>query len=349
MRVQDVWTAYETAPARPDPGDLTLTRYDGHWTRFSSWLASATEYAADLLRAGYGPNTYNKHTSFLRLLFRVLAKPARITENPFSEVTRKTLRTHSRRELTVAELRAILDGATGDMETLLYIGAATGLRLGDCCTLTWGEVDLDRRIIRRIPNKTKKTGKPVLVGIPPALHERLAATPRRTGYVLPDLAESYLRNRGAITRVVKIHIIDCGIDVHAPGTGERIRRGPDGTPERNPAGRVIVEDTGKPAVVDVGFHSLRHTWVSMHAAAGTPGAVIQASVGHASPAMTAHYTHINETTARDVALALPAFAGSTPAARDPLPAWARAIIENSTAETWETVKAELLATTGALR
>jgi hypothetical protein len=81
----------------------------------------------------------------------------------------------------------------------------------------------------------------------------------------------------------------------------------------------------------------------MHAAHGTPQAIVQASVGHASPAMTAHYTHVTEATARDVALALPVFSGETAPAREPLPAWAREIVRNMTADTWQTGRAELLA------
>jgi hypothetical protein len=102
-------------------------------------------------------------------------------------------------------------------------------------------------------------------------------------------------------------------------------------------------NTGKPAVVDVGFHSLRHTWVSLHAARGTPQAIVQASVGHANPAMTAHYTHVDAATARDVAKALPAFTGTGEATpREPLPAWAREIVERMTEQTWQKARSELL-------
>ena len=44
--------------------------------------------------------------------------------------------------------------------------------------------------------------------------------------------------------------------------------------------------TGTRAVVEVGFHSLRHTFVSLCRAAGAPLSVVEAIVGHASPAMT---------------------------------------------------------------
>ncbi|MBL7077710.1 MAG: tyrosine-type recombinase/integrase [Kiritimatiellae bacterium] len=359
LQIKDAWAAYLRAPERPDSGPATLRQYEGHWTRFQNWIteahtaaaylrdvtpATAADYAADLTAAGLSPNRFNKHIGFLRLAFRSLADVARITANPFEKIKRKVQRPHSKRELTIPELTAILDRAEGDLALLLYLGACTGLRLGDCATLTWGEVDLARGIIRRIPNKTARSGKPVVVGIPPALHERLSETPakKRTGFVLPDIEKQYHRDAVKITNAVRAHIWECGIDTHAPATGHRIKRDADGTPERDDAGKVITEATGKTAVVDVGFHSLRHTWVSMHAAAGTPGAIIQASVGHSNPAMTQHYTHVNEITARDVAQALPAFSGNGETHREPLPDWARELVESLTAKNVKTIKAELL-------
>jgi len=353
LRIKDAWQAYDAAKLdRPESGPETMRQYKGHWDRFERWmnathpekeylrdvsLAVAREYANDLLDS-VSAARFNKHVRFLDLLFRILSTPAKLTGNPWQNpkttkgegIQRRQHRSHSRRELTIAELTTVLDRADGDLGTLLLLGAATGLRLGDCCTLEWGDVDLSRGIIRRIPNKTAKSGKPVLLGIPPRLHERLAETPtrKRTGYVLPDLAERYKRDVALVTNAVRDHLLDCGLDVHAPGTGSRIVRDADGLPERDADGKVITKPTGKTAVVDVGFHSLRHTWVSMHAAAGTPGAIVQASVGHANPAMTQHYLHVGEDTARDVARALPTFAGNgNGEAREPLPQWAVELIE----------------------
>ncbi len=365
LRIKEVWKAYTDNPERPDSGEGTLAQYHGHWNRFTVWLATvhpdaenldsitptiAGEYASNLSSSGLSSNRFNKHVSFLKLLFRVLADLARIPRNPFEKIKPKTLRTHSRRELTIEELRLILDRATGDLALLLYLGASTGLRLGDCATLTWGDVDLARGIIRRIPNKTaRKKGKPVLVGIPHILHECLSAIPRtaRTGYVLPVMAERYQRDPTLLTNSVKAHVLDCGIDVHAPGTGERIKRKPDGIPERDETtGKVIVEDTEKSAVVDVGFHSLRHTWVSMHAAKGTPQSVIQASVGHSNPSMTAHYTHVSEDTARHVALALPSLTATvennSEMPKEPLPGWAVERLQKMTTRNWEKTRDELI-------
>ncbi len=359
LTIADAWRAFERAPERPDSGDVTLAGYQSHWQRFARWIktahpeavyirdvtsATAAEYAGDLVKAGLSSNRFNKHAGFLKMAFRVLGEAARITANPFDKIKRKTLRTHSRRELTIPELVKVLDTPSGDLGTLLLIGATTGLRMGDCCCLQWGEVDLLRGIIRRIPNKTARNGKPVVVGIPPALHHRLSETPekRRSGYVLPDVARRYLSNPVPLANLVRDHIWQCGIDCHAAGTGSQIERDEHGEPVKDKHGKVKTTATGKRAVVDVGFHSLRHTWVSMHAAAGTPGAVIQNSVGHANPAMTAHYTHVNEITARDVAKALPVFADAGEPTREPLPAWAAELVEKMDGKTWKTIKAELL-------
>ena len=78
---------------------------------------------------------------------------------------------------------------------------------------------------------------------------------------------------------------------------------------------------------EVGFHSLRHTYVSLHAERGTPQAVVQAIGGHGTPSMTTHYTHIGEETARRVAGVLDISGEEAGSGQDalqaPLPEWAK--------------------------
>jgi integrase len=363
LRIADAWEAYLQSPDRPQrSGERTRLDCSGYWTRFNDWLTEtdpnvfdlwqitpqmASDYAADLKQAKLSPNSFNKHTGFLKRLFDVLNDQERPRRNPFANVQnenrfRQEQNTNSRRELTIAELKDILESATGELQTLLYIGTFTGLRLGDCCTLKWGEVDLDRGLIRRIPNKTAKKKKPVLIGIPAALMEKLSETPpeKRKGFVLSRFAELYVyknekgyaTRRPDITKQIQKHFEDCKIETHKEGTG-------------------FIEDengdsvsTGKRAVVEVGFHSLRHTWVSLHAAAGTPQGVIQNVIGHSNPAMTQHYTHVSEDTARHTAGAwqLNAPAKATEPDRPALPAWAVEIIQQQNAKNWKKIKTELL-------
>jgi len=372
LMIAHAWDAYLKSGERPDTGEATLKYYAGYWTQFKKWLAAnrkddkenpldtylrditvqtAQDYAANLIRAKISPNTYNKHIGFLRLFFRVLGAPARITKNPFEPIRKKNLKTNSRRELTIAELKSLLEKATGELQTLLYIGTFTGLRLGDCCTLKWGEVDLDRGTVRRIPNKTAKSGKPVLIGIPSALAAKLAEIPqsRRKGYVLPKHAAlyNYRSEDGRPTRQPDIsneiqkHFKDrCGILVHREGTG--YVKVSDPTKKH----KYLWKHTGKRAVVEVGFHSLRHTWVSLHAAAGTPQGVIQDVIGHKNPSMTAHYTHISEDTAHRTAEAWQLSEPDSKEAREPIPGWAVELIKGMTTKNLRERKKALLAEEG---
>ncbi len=70
--------------------------------------------------------------------------------------------------------------------------------------------------------------------------------------------------------------------------------------------------------------------------------MIQANVGHSNPAMTAHYTHVNEAAARQVAGVLTLGDAAADQKREPLPDWARELVEGMAEKNWEKTKADLL-------
>lgn len=276
--VADAWKSFLAASNRPDSGPATLNQYEAEWRRFARWLAQthpdvqslaavddrhAEAYAGTL--SAMAASTFNQHVGFLALLWRVLGAPA----NPWKGIRKKRRAATSRRELTLEELRAVCGAAQGELRVLLAMGVYTGMRLADCATLRWEEVDLARRMIRRVPVKTaRRSGRSVSIPIHPALAAIL--TPgKRSGMVLPDLARSYNRDRGAVVDRIQKHFRACGIQTSRPRAGGR-------------------------AVTLVGFHSLRHTFVSMCRAGGAPLAVVEELVGHSSPAMTRHYTHTGD-------------------------------------------------------
>jgi integrase len=70
----------------------------------------------------------------------------------------------------------------------------------------------------------------------------------------------------------------CGFDPARPTKGWRT------------AWRALTRKAGLPGFR---FHDLRHSFITAHAEAGTPIAVLQAQVGHLVKKMTEHYTHIS--------------------------------------------------------
>ncbi len=285
-------------------------------------------YASHLLKSRGSPNTYNKHLNLLSLVFRVLKAKARINSIVWDDIQRKTLTTQSRRELTLEELRTICDAGTGELRTLFVIGIYTGMRLGDCVTLRKGEVDLSRSMIRRVPNKTaRRNPKPVCVPIHPVLRGLLEESllTDRTEFVLPKLAELYLERSDGVTDLVQAHFKACAIRTHKPGTGKDHKR----------------------AIVEVGFHSLRHSFVSLCRESNAPLAVVESLVGHSNPAMTRYYTHVGEIAAGKAVAALPSIMGDESTGAEPsndsLLIRARTVAENINADNWENARSQLLA------
>jgi len=101
-------------------------------------------------------------------------------------------------------------------------------------------------------------------------------------------------------------------------------------------------------VIEVGFHSLRHTFVSLCRESNAPLAVVESIVGHSNPAMTRHYTHVGELAAGRAVALLPAVIGdSMPGAPKrelgTILNEAKALAESMSAKNWRQKKASLLA------
>ena len=342
------WSAYMTAPGKPDSGEGTQSNYEGHYAVFHKWMkekhpdapklrdVSATiagEFATHLTNERkVSANTFNKFVRFLELLFRVVKEPARLTGNPWEGIKRKKFSTAktSRRELTTDELKTIYDATSGEMRLLFMLGIHTGLRLGDCATLRWAECDLRRGFIYRIPNKIARGAdvKPVNIPIHAELFNMLSEQPAKSrgAYVLPETEKLYRENPPELSKRIQALFDRCKVQTRRTGTGE---------------------GTKKRAVVEVGFHSLRHTFVSLCREYNTPLAVVEAIVGHSNPAMTRHYTHVSELAAATAIRALPFVMSGKPPALLPAPktvdaATVRAMAEKLNAKNWKETREELL-------
>lgn len=335
--IRNGWCIFMECPKRPAsckrypvdeiPRHTTAANYRSYYERFMAWMANkhpdirllsevTPELAAafmEAIRLGGASGTFNKYLQFFNCFFDTVNQAGKVnTHNPFTDIDRAEVQYNSKKPLTVEQIAKLIDTAAGDLRLLVALGYFTGLRLGDCCTLEWREVDLLRGIIERIPRKTAHTVKDkmqaaVKIGIAPFLYDMLAAIPEseRNGFVLQKFAEKYLAggDQQIVKKLLK-HFIACGIEIHRPGTGRTIAiDSKNGEP-------IIDKRTGKPkktgcrAVVEVGFHSLRYSYVSHNAEAGTPAAIIQRNAGHASPAMTEHYTRISDAAAVKYASAL---------------------------------------------
>ena len=302
LAVSDAWEAWIVNPRKRDPKANTLAGYAAMWKRFSKWLVrnhkGATylheitptmteDYASDLWKSNISPATYNAHLKFLQSMCKTLSIKAGLDVNPWDGIPRMESETESKRNFEPEELSAICSTAEGDMRYWFAIGLYTGLRLGDVISLQWNNINFRRNIIEVMPLKTIRKRKTVSFPLHPVLSAMLqelrAKSKSESEFLFPQAVKAYSRDRATITKQVQAHFEACGIQTTEKPTNGHRRR----------------------AIVRAGFHSLRHSFVSLCAANQVPEVAIMEMVGHGSPAMTRLYSHAgDEQKARAIA-ALP--------------------------------------------
>jgi integrase len=168
-----------------------------------------------------------------------------------------------------------------------------------------------------------------MIPMHPVLRAMLSEIPApdRGEYVLPETSALYLKARSALKDRVQAHFEAQKVKTIRETPGLRQR-----------------------ALVDVGFHSLRHSFVSLSREANAPLSVVESIVGHSNPAMTRLYTHTSEAAAGAAVASLPDITGKitvTPAlpvadAGTVLKGKIRELVEKLTPKTANHVKQEIL-------
>ena len=285
----DRWLSMPNKSRFGNPSDNTLAGYTAIWNRFMNWaekqkiahlhevtLVHGQNYMADVLASGVTERTYGAHLKFLRSMFNVLEDQAGIAQNPFAKLTVPELQTQSREAFTAGELKNICAKASGDWKYMIAIGIFTGLRLTDVVHLKWSDIT-DRITVAPAKVKRRKGSKgkveiPIHAALARLLDELKAKRGGKpTGDLFPEMVAAYKKSRPSVSKAFCDFLKDdCGITI----TAEK----DDGA-------------TRKRRASAKGFHSLRHSFVSLCAASGVPQATTQKLVGHASPAMTQLYSH----------------------------------------------------------
>jgi len=326
LKIADAWGAWLKNPKKRNPATSTISAYQGRWDALVQWLREkhrklvylhevtptiAEAYASHLWGQDVSPSTYNLHVNFLRSMFRVLKTQAGLQTNVWEDLPHMELETNSRRELTADELASIFKNTDGDLRYMFAIGLYTGMRLGDVVTLRWAEVDLKGGHIEHKPMKTRRKNKTVRLPIHPVLEVMLRDLRKKRKkddeYLFPEEAARYALDRSVISKSIQRHLVKCGIRLYKRGTG---RKAYDEAVAKARADREKGKDVSEPeqrrAVIEVGFHSLRHSFVSLCAANKVPQVAIMELVGHGSPAMTRLYSHAGDEQKAKAIAALPA-------------------------------------------
>jgi integrase len=239
-----------------------------HWRRFEreSGFKYMDEVTPELAFAyldklNLKGKNYNNMKSALNNVFKLLLLDAGMKASPFDSLPSKKVSSLAQRPFTRAEYERLLAVAQYPWKEAIQIAWFTGLRKKDVFKLRWSEIHGD--LIRKLPAKTARFRREVLIPIHPALQTVLNSLPHKSERVLG--AWPYKPHYVGFTSKFGKILDAAGIQ--------------------------------RDGYSVVNFNSLRNSFITRCDEAGIPRHAIRGIVGHVSDQITDLYSH-DETSAR---------------------------------------------------
>ena len=250
----------------------------------------------EYLTAKRTATTHETTRGFRRILSSIFLQAqneGQTTRNPvaLAKLPKTLTKETGKRAFTLAEVKQLHDKASPFWQWMIRTAFFTGFSLGDLVTLRRVNVDLKQKIISI---KRRKTGKPVTVPISDSMAESLKALwpAKAEDYFWTIEANKYLTT-GASSFSQGFHDIMAACGLVEPREGPNIGKGKGRSAKRIASG--------------VGFHCLRHTFVTNLKMAGAMDSVAKELAGHGSSAISAVYTHLPAKTLSDAISRIPEF------------------------------------------
>ena len=240
-------------------------------------------------QTGLSGATVNLNAKVLRAAFNAAVRAEAIEKNPAGALNILETVAEQREPFTLGELNALLAATKGtDWETAVLLGAFAGLRLGDAVTMQWEAVDLAKKMLVFVPQKTRRSKKELRVPIHPRLYAHLNALAsqeraQHSPLLCPSFAGRDIGGKAGLSAGFMAIMEKAGVDAKR-------------TAERAGAGHAFSKKS---------FHSLRYFFVSGMANRGVASDVMRKLAGHASEAMTSRYSQLEDKTLRAAIAKLP--------------------------------------------
>lgn len=284
--LMDALDKFEKDPTRRPCQQRTLDNNKANWILFLRWMAKnhpeiqfcrqvtravCMEWSGEMLRSVAATNTYNHYISSVRYVMETICKLDEAFHNPMSTIhKRRDDDCAVKRPFSATELKLIFSSQDEEFKRLCAIGLYTTLRFDNARTLRWDAFD---ESLAHLEARHTKTRTDATLECPPELIYWLQRVPKdqRVGFVCPIFSGS--RTKSMLLFMSRLRGV--GIQTHAetPGLNGRLRN-----------------------VCLKGFHSFRHTAVTLAQANGaTPAQISRLAWGTGGKATTLdRYSHLSE-------------------------------------------------------
>lgn len=245
----ELWAAYERTS--PELKESSLVTKKQRFGRFEAWAGERDMRGLDHIAARkfldtleVTAQTRNNYISELSSVFK--ASPD--VPNPWGEALRQRTDVKNKQPFTIDQVRELLAYCKAHdhrfWHTAVMLAYYTGLRLKDVVFFSREQITEDG-YIDLIPQKTERTKKRIRIKLNSQLAEELRGVVSIGPQYFPEQVARYNEDRGHVSRAFQNILKGAGID----GSG-------------------------------IGFHSLRHTFVTEALNAGIDIKQVQAAVGH---------------------------------------------------------------------
>lgn len=165
----------------------------------------AAKYAEHLASKGLSAKTRKNAISDLSTVWSILEKASDEVRNPWANLIPSGDDGERIPPFTPEEQRRVLEAARKvgkDWYPVSLTARYTGLRYGDIATLRWDEIDLDKGVLRRKPNKTQRFDISVTLPLMPILVDCFKGLNREGDYLFPLHAHYYGKRGKNVQRIM---------------------------------------------------------------------------------------------------------------------------------------------------
>ncbi len=233
-----------------------FNRYFGGKRLSDITVQDVQAFQADQVRQGKAPASVNRYVGILSQMFALAIQWGQMTHNPVEAVVNLRVRNARTRFLSNDEEDILLKACGPAIRPVVITALHTGLRRTELAMLTWGDVDLQRGVVR----------------------------------VRPEYAKSGIMREVPMDRTVRSLLTT--IKPHAPRPKEPVFKNRFGLSFKrlsNLFGFVVK----RTELTDLRFHDLRHTFASRLVMRGADLRTVQELMGHADIRMTQRYAHLS--------------------------------------------------------